>query len=352
MRPSVTASPARPHFTASSPSERLPGESRLVDLIREWLGAASPPSPRGMGDDCAVLPPGTPGEFRLATTDCVLRGRHFDDAVAPRHVGRKLVNRNLSDIAAMGGTPADALLSLVCGPDVALPWLSEFFKGVAEACLAAGLELSGGDCAEGGPGFFCATLALTGFARRPLLRAGARAGDTLLVTGRLGGSLSSGRHHSFAPRLAEGRWLAGRDAVRAAMDVSDGLAKDLQALLPKDCDALLFPEKIPISGEIAGAGPECVPENAPPRPGSPLFRALCDGEDYELLLAADTARLPRLLSDWRREFPGVPLSPIGLIVPAAPLAPCGRRLLLAAPGASPPVPFQPSGYQHFSGEGA
>jgi thiamine-monophosphate kinase len=312
------------------------GERRLIVRIREWLGPASAPAPRGIGDDCAVLPAaptlrfpapaasistgGSPALFRLATTDSVLFGRHFDASVSPRAAGAKLIKRNLSDIAAMGGIPTDALLSLVCGRDLAVSWLEEFFRGIADTCLHYNVELAGGDCAEATPGFFCATLALTGFAEKPLLRTGARPGDTLLVTGTLGGSLS-GKHFEFSPRLAEGRWLAARPEIRAGMDITDGLAKDIPSLLPCACDALLDANRIPISAAAQRLSASTVssgvsPESAAKRSLTPLAHALGDGEDYELLVAADTASLALLLADWQREFPDLSLTPIGVIARA------------------------------------
>jgi thiamine-monophosphate kinase len=319
------------------------GERRLIAHIREWLGPASGPAPRGIGDDCAVLPVGfsssSAGGFRLVTTDSVIFGRHFDASVSPCDAGAKLIKRNLSDIAAMGGTPADAVLSLVCGPDVAVPWLESFFRGIAETCLRYGVELAGGDCAEAQPGFFCATLALTGFAEKPLLRTGARPGDTLLVTGTLGGSLAA-KHYEFTPRLAEGRWLAARPEIRAGMDITDGLAKDLPALLPAGCDALLDVVQIPISAAAFAASPGDFP--------AALARALGDGEDYELLLAADTASLPSLLAAWGREFSDLSLTSIGRVICAESGA--GGRLLDS--GTRLPLVAGFGGYSHFGEPGS
>ncbi|MDR1817772.1 MAG: thiamine-phosphate kinase [Puniceicoccales bacterium] len=318
------------------------GENALIARIRKILGDTSAPPPRGIGDDCAVLPvrpnAGT-SWMRLATTDCVLRGRHFDDAAPAAAVGEKLVNRNLSDIAAMGGTPADALLALALGAETPLAWLDGFIAGVAAAAREAGVEIAGGDITDAGvPRFFCATLALTGFARHPLPRHGARAGDILLVTGALGGAVASGRHLRIRPRLAEGRWLAQRRAknaagtgstagsVRACMDISDGLAKDLPAFLPDGASAALFPDSIPINA------------------GSGLRGALTDGEDYELLVAATPDTRDALLAAWHRRFRETPLTVIGEVV-SDPLAP-GR--LLDAATLRPLLPEGAGGFEHFA----
>ncbi|MDR2863095.1 MAG: thiamine-phosphate kinase [Puniceicoccales bacterium] len=323
-----------PPFTAdAAQSIAALGECGLIEHIRKWLGDVTAPSPRGIGDDCAVLPARPLPGARLVTTDSVLWGRHFDDSVTPRAAGAKLIKRNLSDIAAMGGTPADAVLSLIIGPDVAVGWMAEFFDGVAESCRAWGVELAGGDIAAAPEGFFCATLSLTGFAEKPLLRQGAFVGDALLVTGELGGSLA-GKHYAFTPRLAEGRWLAARPEVRAGMDISDGLAKDIPAMLPAGADALLDTASIPVSAaarQMSGDADEA------------LCRALNDGEDYELLVAVESRLVAPLLAAWHEAFPGEALTRIGNIIPAQESP--GGRLLDVKTGS--PIDARLRGYRHF-----
>jgi thiamine-monophosphate kinase len=325
-----------PFTTAADAAQSLAalGETSLIAHIGQWLHGVTAPTPRGIGDDCAVLPAQPFRGARLVTTDSVIWGRHFDGTVSPEEAGQKLIRRNLSDIAAMGGTPADAVLSLLAGPDVAVPWLAAFFKGVADACREFGVELAGGDVAATAPAFFCATLTLTGFAETPLLRTGARVGDTLLVTGELGGSLA-GKHFAFTPRLAEGRWLAAQAAVHAGMDISDGLAKDLPSLLADGTDARLDLARLPVS---AAAKQMSTADGR-----SLLEHALEDGEDYELLLAAEGASVPSLLAAWAREFPDVALTPIGAVVAATDGD--GRRLRDKATGRALDAALR--GYTHF-----
>lgn len=290
------------------------GEQKLLARIRRWLGPTAPASPAGMGDDCAVLP--APRRARgsacspaaLVTVDPVIYGEHFDASVAPRHVGRKLLRRNLSDIAAMGGRPTAAVLALALDPRVRLDWLAAFYRGLAADARRFGVPLVGGDLATHRGGLV-ATLTLLGETTAPgaraLTRSGARVGDFLAVTGCLGGSLPSGRHHSFTPRLAEGRWLASRPEVVALMDLSDGLAKDLRSLTPADAAPLLFGDLIPRHR------------------GADLRAALADGEDYELLLAlrATPDAAQKLLASWRRAFPRIPLTVIGQFAPRDASAP-------------------------------
>jgi thiamine-monophosphate kinase len=272
------------------------GEAKLITQIRRWLGSASPASPFGVGDDCAVLAPAN--RRQLITVDPVIYGRHFDDTVSPLAVGAKLLKRNLSDIAAMGGRPTAAVVALTLDPLVSQTWLRQFYRGLARCAADHRVPIVGGDIAES-PGIFAASLTLLGQATGPriLTRVGARLGDRIYVTGVLGGSLASGHHVKFKPRLAEGAWLAAQPEIRAMMDLSDGLAKDLPALCPPGCDPALDPAAIPR------------------RPGADLAQALTDGEDYELVFVlSGRVDHERFELAWSRKFPQVKLTCIGNFV--------------------------------------
>lgn len=272
------------------------GEEKLIVAIRRWLGSASPRAPFGIGDDCAVLPPSRGRQ--LITVDPVIYGRHFDDSVPPRAVGAKLLKRNLSDLAAMGGRPAAAVLALTLDARTSRRWLQEFYVGLAAAARRFDVPIVGGDVAQA-DGVIAASLTLLGEApgSRILSRTGGRRGDWIYVTGALGGSVERGHHFRFRPRLDEGAWLARQRDVRAMMDVSDGLAKDLHAITPP------------------GTAPALEPSAVPRRPGADLRRALTEGEDYELLFVvrrhADRAAFAR---NWQHAFPRTRLSCIGQFV--------------------------------------
>lgn len=284
------------------------GEEKLITAIRGWLGDASPRAPFGIGDDCAVLAPSRGRQ--LITVDPVIYGRHFDDAVPPRAAAEKLLKRNLSDIAAMGGRPIAAVLALTLDARTSRRWLEEFHRGLAACARRHRVKIVGGDVAQA-DGSLAASLTLLGEATGPrvLTRTGARAGDAILVTGALGGSLRSGHHFRFTPRLAEGRWLARQPAVRAMMDVSDGLAKDLHALTPR------------------GAAPALVASALPRRAGAGMRAALTDGEDYELVFAlARSADQAAFLRRWRRVFPRTRLTCIGRFVSARSIPPDALNL--------------------------
>ncbi len=270
------------------------GERRLIAKLREWLGAANPPAPFGIGDDCAVLP--ASGKRRLlVTTDPVLYGRHFDDSLAPAAAAAKLLKRNLSDIAAMGGDPRSAVVWLALPRRVSIAWIRGFYRALGRCAHRHGVAIAGGDIAES-PAMLGAFLTLLGEASGPrvLTRQGAKSGDWLYVTGELGGSIL-GKHHRFTPRLPEGRWLAARREVRCLMDLSDGLAKDLLELTPAGAKPALDPAALPVSRAA---------RTLARRDGrTALDHALSDGEDFELLFAL-SARCDRAAFEqaWRRRF--------------------------------------------------
>jgi len=299
------------------------GELRLIAAIRRWLGDATPAAPFGIGDDCAVLP--TSRHRPLLTVDPVVYGEHFDDSVPPRAVAAKLLKRNLSDIAAMGGRPRTAVIALALAPTTRTRWLEQFYRGLAATARAYRTPIVGGDITRQ-PAGFTASLTLLGEAAGPrtLTRRGAKPGDAIYVTGALGGSIL-GHHHRFTPRLAEGAWLATRPEVRSLMDLSDGLAKDLPALAPDNAVPSLNPTAIPISAAA---------RTLAKRDGRPtLDHALSDGEDFELLFTvAARANHSKFEAAWRRKF-------------STPLACIGRFTRVLEPGALTLHDFQ--GYEHL-----
>lgn len=277
------------------------GEEKLIAAIRRWLGSASPRAPFGIGDDCAVLPASRGRQ--LITVDPVIYGRHFDDSVPPHAVGGKLLKRNLSDLAAMGGRPVAAVLALTLDARVNRRWLERFYRGLGQAARKYRVAVVGGDVAQA-DGILAASLTLLGEAAgaHVVTRTGARVGDHIYVTGVLGGSLRSGHHFKFTPRLVEGAWLARCADVRAMMDLSDGLAKDVHALTPR------------------GAVPALEAAALPRRAAADVRAALTDGEDYELVFAlaarADAADFARA---WRQKFPHTRLTCVGQFVRAGAL---------------------------------
>jgi len=305
------------------------GEAELIVRIHRWLGDASPPPPAGIGDDCAVV--GLSSKRRLLTVDPVVAGKHFSATTPPAEVAAKLLKRNLSDIAAMGGIPRQAVVALAIPGGQSEAWLAAFFRSLGRCARKYGVKIVGGDCSEtNGP--FVATLTLLGDApTRPLIRGNARPGDLLYVTGKLGGSIL-GRHLRFEPRLEEGRWLAGRREVHAAMDLSDGLGKDAVALLRPGTRAVIDLLALPVSAAAKRYAKE-TSRHA-------IDCAINDGEDYELLIAAAHRYHDRLTTAWRRRFP-TPLTCIGRVEK--------QRMPVPSVCFSPPLPagISVQGHVHF-----
>ncbi len=300
------------------------GETRLIGRIREWLGTATPPAPNGMGDDCAVVEPGA----NLITCDSLVYKRHFDDEAAPELVGAKLLKRNLSDIAAMGGIPRDAVVALFLPKNTSIAWLEGFAKGLAKAALDYSTAIVGGDIAEAPT--LAVTLTLTGKARRPLTRGTGSDGDVLFVSGPLGGSIN-GHHLTFTPRIEQGMFLATIPEVTACMDLSDGLAKDAPALAGEKLAAVLDTASIPPSNELLSQCEE--------KPGEMLGHILSDGEDYELLFSVKAEAADAVEAAWENRFGG-PLFRIGYLEARTQGAPA---LMDAATGKA----LEQHGYEHL-----
>jgi thiamine-monophosphate kinase len=228
----------------------------------------------GIGDDAAVV------QHRHANVvlccDPVIEGVHFAPDTQPHLIGRKAVNRNLSDIAAMGGVADWLLVSLVLPRTMATVKLQALLVGLRAAAKAAKCFVVGGDVATSTGPLVITVSAFGHHEGRALTRGGARPGDQLHVTGSLGGSLL-GHHLRFRPALAEGAWLAKQACVNAAMDISDGLLLDLQTMLTASggFGAELDAHRIPIRAAAKKLAKGC--------PSTALRHALEDGEDHVLL---------------------------------------------------------------------
>jgi thiamine-monophosphate kinase len=333
----MNTSPQLSPFKGLGPCLRDRGESRIIAQIRETLADATLPSPFGMGDDCAVLPASAqsgPLPSGLVTVDALTLGEHFTADCPPALAGRKLVQRNVSDIAAMGGRPQWALLTLLTGGNLQLAWLDAFIAGIRDAAMEWNMRIVGGDLSTLPDDLFSSVLAVHGNAQTPILRSTAKVGDAIWVTGSLGGSLY-GHHLTFSARVEEGVWLAQNVPISAMMDISDGLAKDLPALIPKGLRAELELEKIPISTAAR--------RKAENQPAEALRAAFCDGEDYELLFCTPP-HTHNWLSLWQKTFPQTPLTCIGHLVSADTPAANGSHLVDASTGT--PLTFT-NGYEHF-----
>jgi thiamine-monophosphate kinase len=303
----------------------------------------------GIGDDCAVLrlPPGR--EF-LVTTDFSLEGIHFRrDWHPPESVGHRCLARGLSDIAAMGGDPVAAFLSLALPRNLPRAWVGKFLRGLLGLAGKFGVTLAGGDTAESPDGIL-ADIVVVGTVPKgnAILRSGARPGDRIYVSGALGGSATAlqqlmsqqgtkqktkssrrklnpaeyPRHFFPEPRIELGRMLREKGLASAMIDTSDGLSTDLAHICQESS----------VGAEIEG---EAIPRGRVGRPAHEvdLELALHGGEDYELLFTAPRNQtMPSRVA-------GVPITQIGHITRT-------RKILLRSCG-DVVEKLEPRGWEHF-----
>ena len=283
------------------------GEFGLIELVQQWTREAEPHGgvgPAGVyravvdnGDDAAAVTFGADQVVELYTTDTMVDGIHYTSETTPwRDLGWKAVASNVSDVAAMGGTPAFALVTLGLPPDTLVEDIRELYAGMAEICRQFGTRVIGGDMVRSPVGFI--TVALTGIASgKPMVRTAAKPGHLVGVTGPVGGSAGGLRamlegagtagpgkdrltivHRRPRPHVAEGQTLVAH-GVDSAMDVSDGLADDLSKLcLSSGVAATIRAEKVPADPMLKSVFAE-----------DWLDLALYGGEDYVLLFTAPPA---------------------------------------------------------------
>lgn len=256
----------------------------------------------GIGDDCAVIRADADHDrVSLVTTDMLVEQVHFlRDAITPRQLGAKALAVNLSDIAAMGGQPHDAFISLAIPPGLTLEYLDELYAGLKGMAARHGVNISGGDTTAA-RGDLVINVALTGEAgrRKVLLRSGARPGDRIYVTGNLGDSAAGlhavlhghtrddetaaelvRRHHEPVPHLEQGQRIAATGLAHAMIDLSDGLVADLGHICDQSrVGCALEAAHLPLSPELERY---CAAHHL-----DPIELALAGGEDYVLLFTAD-----------------------------------------------------------------
>jgi len=322
-------------------------EKVLIARIRQLAKAgANAAVLTGIGDDCAVLRLDRRSEKKidtLVTTDFSREGVHFRrDWHTPESVGHRCLARGLSDIAAMGGEPVAAFLSLALPRDLPRTWVERFSNGLLGLATRHGLTLAGGDTAES-PGGILADIVVLGTVPKDkaVLRSGARPGDGIYVTGTLGGAAAAvgimrngmqkkrrlnprhySRHFFPEPRIELGRILREKGLASAMIDTSDGLSTDFAHIC-----------------EESGVGAELNAELIPrAKVGKPLQEvdlelALHGGEDYELLFAASRSKKVPL------HIAGVPITRIGRITR-------GRGMFLEKGGETSEL--KAGGWEHFA----
>ena len=274
------------------------------------------------------------------TTDFSLEGVHFRRDWHPAEaVGHRCLARGLSDIAAMGGNPIAAFLSLAVPQNLPQSWVGQFVKGFLKLADTFHVSLAGGDTAQS-PGGVLADIVIVGSAPKgkAIRRSGARAGDRIYVTGTLGGAdatlklLISGRklrpsdfpqHFYPAPRIEAGRFLLEKGVASAMIDISDGLSTDLAHIC----------EESRVGAEIHAPAIPCARIGKPPREVDLQF-ALNGGDDYELLFTVPhSKRIPTRIA-------GVAVTQIGHITKDR------HMVLVNQDGVA--AELRPHGWEHFN----
>lgn len=242
----------------------------------------------GIGDDAAVLAPNKTN--MVVTTDLICDGTHFlSSECSPTAIGRKAMAVNLSDVAAMAANPVAAFVSLLLPTDCSDEYAKHLFQGAAELGKQFDCVIAGGDT-NAWAGKLAINVLVIGEAtsRGPLLRSGAEPDDVILVTGALGGSIK-GHHLDFTPRVAEALYLHEHFDIHAMMDLSDGLAMDLQRMCTaSNCGAEVTSHQVPISEAAQSTAADARQR---------LLHAIGDGEDFELLFAASTATAEQIIRE-------------------------------------------------------
>jgi thiamine-monophosphate kinase len=292
----------------------------------------------GIGDDCAVLRIPS-GHEVLVTTDFTIEDVHFRrDWHNPEVVGIRCLTRGLSDIAAMGAEPVAVFLSLALPRKLSQSWVNQFMKGLLGLARMFKVTLAGGDTSESPHGVL-ADIVVVGSAPKgkAVLRSGAKAGDRIYVTGKLGGAsaalaeLMAGRkvqpqdfprHFHPVPRIKIGRFLRERGLASAIIDLSDGLSTDLGHICEESGVGAEIREAV-IPRAVFGKKDTAVSLN----------HALHGGDDYELLFTARRGkRVPNRIA-------GVPVTLIGHITRRQ------RVILMSQNGVGSDL--RPHGWQHF-----
>jgi thiamine-monophosphate kinase len=332
-------------------------EFQLIEHLRRRFGRTGPSVILGMGDDTAVIK-SPPRRHLLLTADLLTEDIHFTRSTSTyEDIGYKAAVANLSDIAAMGGTPHALAVSIAIPPSGTLSAMDKLYRGLMAACRPYGVALIGGDTSASRHGLFL-SVTLTGYVApgRILRRAGARIGDIVYVTGTLGDSLAGlqilktrsgtglsrkdsryliARHHRPTPRVQAGQFLAAGRLATAAIDVSDGLSGDLahlceQSAVGVEIDAAALPLSRACRAYAAATKTD------------PVQLALRGGEDYELLFTVPATR--RATLERLRRRAGCRLTPIGVIRPK-------RSGITLKTGRGDASPLRSTGYQHFSAKG-
>lgn len=259
------------------------GEFGFIDLIRSKMKLSSSVL-KGIGDDAALVQ-SPKNKILVLTTDMLVEGVHFTKDMPAQGIGHKALGCNVSDIAAMGGRPLYALVSLGISGKIPLSFIKKIYEGMERLARRYKISIVGGDTVKSDKMIINVALIGEVNSRQAVLRSGAKVGDWIFVSGPLGKSLSSQWHLKFTPRLKESQYLIKYFRPTAMIDVSDGLAADLGHILEES--------------RVGGVLEEV---KIPRRSKASLQNALYDGEDFELIFTLPPNRAKKLLKSSLYQF--------------------------------------------------
>ncbi|PIQ84908.1 MAG: thiamine-monophosphate kinase [Candidatus Omnitrophica bacterium CG11_big_fil_rev_8_21_14_0_20_43_6] len=292
------------------------GEFELIKRFRTKIKLTSSVI-KGSGDDCAVLKYNQSSD-QLFTCDMIVEGVDFYKTTDLKLVGRKALAISISDIAACGGIPKHAVVSLGLPGSMPVRQVDRLAEGLFDLARKFDINIVGGDLSASDK--LVVDVSMLGLVKKNnlCLRKGARSGDIIMVTGEFGGSIK-GKHLNFTPRLKEAQFLVNNFKINAMIDVSDGLAADLGHILEQSSvGAVLYESLIPLSKQANGSQD-----------------ALCSGEEFELLFCASRDQASKIIKSLKYRF-----KVIGEIMPQS----FGLRLINYKNRYSRLIP---KGYRHF-----
>jgi thiamine-monophosphate kinase len=329
------------------------GEDSLIKRLERKFNVPNRRIIKAIGDDTAVTA-AAPGECLLTTTDNLVEGVHFSLDYTPAYqLGRKTLNVSLSDIAAMGGMPLFFLITTALPADTTVEFLDEFYDGVKSAADEFSVALIGGNTSASNLGIITGSTVLGETSPdKVITRSGAKAGDTIYVTGSVGlaalglktllaahgpkgaasGPLRDAvqRHLDPSPRVKAGRLLAEGKLASSMIDLSDGLVKDLERLARESrVGARIESSLVPITDALKKDPDE-------------LELALTGGEDYELLFTSGPEKKGAVASVGEKLE--LPITAVGEIVP-------GEKGVTVLDASGKPLKLAERGFEHFRGLG-
>lgn len=272
------------------------GEVKLIDYIKKNIKVNNNVV-CGIGDDAAVLGY-TKDKYLLFASDMLIEGVHFSRSIDFAKIGHKALACSLSDIAAMGGgKPLFALVSLGVAPNISLNSINRLYKGINKLAKKFGVCVVGGDTNRSKK--IVIDVSLLGEIKKKdvILRSTARVDDLIFVTGKLGGTLKSGYHLSFMPRIKEAQFLSKNIKINSMIDVSDGLASDVARIASaSNVGAALYEHYIPKNSYAKS-----------------VEDTLYTGEDFQLLFTISLNQVDKLIRI--KDKLKTPINFIGQIMP-------------------------------------